>query len=104
MKTAADTNTTGGSLSFGYTLPGSLQSFASANYNVVNKVSSADTTADQNDAIHAPTDRGVPQHRRSFHAVRRGHDEVHADGSRRTPGTNAFRQLIANASTTNGGR
>ena len=49
-KTAADTNTTGGGLSVNYTLPGSLQSYAAANYNIVNKVSSAAfTTADQSD-------------------------------------------------------
>ncbi len=105
-KTAADTNTTGGGLSFGYTLPGSLQSFASANYNVVNKVSSAAfTTADQNDghsrAYRIGVSRSIGDHFTLFAEANR--TRFMPTESRRTPGTNAFRQLIANASTTNGG-
>ena len=59
-KTAADTNTTGGGLSLGYTLPGRLQSYAAVNYTVINKVSSSKfTTADQNDGHSRAYKAGV---------------------------------------------
>ena len=105
-KTAADTNTTGGGLSVSYTLPGSLQSFASANYTVINKVSSAAfTTADQNDghsrAYRAGLSRRVGDRFTLFAELNR--TTFNPTESRRTPGTNAYLQLMANASPTDGG-
>lgn len=105
-KTAADTNTTGGGLSLGYTLPGRLQSYAAVNYTVINKVSSSEfTTADQNDghsrAYKAGVSRPVGDRFTLFAEV--NHTKFNPTKSRRTPGTNAYLQLMANASTTNGG-
>ena len=105
-KTAADTNTTGGGLSLSYTLPGSLQSFAAANYYVINKVTSAEfTTADQNDghsrAYRAGLSRRIGD---SFIlSAEANRTAFNPTEDRRTPGTLSFRQLMANASTTNGG-
>ena len=105
-KTAADTNTTGGGLSVNYTLPGSLQSYAAANYNIVNKVSSAAfTTADQSDghsrAYRAGVSRRLGERFTIFAEANR--TTFNPTEARRTPGTNAYLQLMANASTTNGG-
>jgi len=105
-KTAADTNTTGGGLSVTYTLPGSLQSYAAANYNIINKVSSAAfTTADQNDG-HSRTYRaGLSRRLGEYFTIfaEANRTTFNPTESRRTPGTNAYLQLLANASTTNGG-
>ena len=105
-KTAADTNTTGGGLSVNYTLPGTLQSYAAANYNIVNKVSSAAfTTADQSDghsrAYRAGVSRRLGERFTIFAEANR--TTFNPTEARRTPGTNAYLQLMANASTTNGG-
>ena len=88
------------------TLPGSLQSYAAANYNIVNKVSSAAfTTADQNDghsrAYRAGVSRRLGERFTIFAEANR--TTFNPTEARRTPGTNAYLQLMANASTTNGG-
>ena len=105
-KTAADTNTTSGGLSVNYTLPGSLQSYATVNYSIINKLSSAAfTTADQNDghsrAYRAGVSRRLGERFTIFAEANR--TTFNPTEARRTPGTNAFLQLMANASTTNGG-
>ena len=105
-KTAADTNTTSGGLSVNYTLPGSLQSYATVNYSIINKLSSAAfTTADQNDghsrAYRAGVSRRLGERFTIFAEANR--TTFNPTEARRTPGTNAFLQLVANASTTNGG-
>ena len=105
-KTAADTNTTSGGVSVNYAIPGNLQSYAAANYNIINKVSSATfTTADQNDGhsriYRAGVSRRIEDRFTIFAEVNRS--TFNPTETRRTPGTNAFLQLMANASTTNGG-
>ena len=105
-KTAADTNTTGGGLSASYGLPGGIQSYLSANYSIVNKVSSAAfTTADQNDghsrAYRIGLSRRVADRFTLFAEASR--TNFNPTEARRTPGTNAYLQLMANASNTNGG-
>jgi len=105
-KTAADTNTTGGGLSVNYTLPGRLQSFASVNYNIVNKVSSAAfTTADQNDGHSRGYAAGLSRRIGSNFTLfaEANQTTFNPTESRRTPGTNAYLHLLANASTTTGG-
>ena len=105
-KTAADTNTTGGGLSLSYTLPGSLQSFAAANYTVINKVTSAEfTTADQNDGHSRAYSAGLSRRigDRFTLSAEANRTTFNPTEARRTPGTLSFRQLMANASTTDGG-
>lgn len=105
-KAAADTNTSSVGLGAGYSLPADLRGYVTANYDVINKVSSATfTTADQNDGhsrVYAfGLSRRMAERFTLFAEAKR--TSFNPTESRRTPGTNAFRQLIANASTTDGG-
>lgn len=89
-----------------YTLPGRLQSFASVNYNIVIKVSSAAfTTADQNDGHSRGYAAGLSRRIGSNFTLfaEANQTTFNPTESRRTPGTNAYLHLLANASTTTGG-
>lgn len=104
-KTSAGTNAVNGSLTAGYTLPFGLQSYLSADYSIINRVSSAAfTTADQNDGHSRDYRLGISRTFLSRFALfaEGSHRTFNPTESRRTPGTNAFNALMANANRTKG--
>lgn len=104
-KTSSDSNVINGSLTAGYSLPLGIQSFLSAEYSVINRVSSAEfSTADQNDGHSRGYRFGISRPFLSRFALfaEGSHTTFNPTDSRRAPGTNAFNALMANANRTQG--
>lgn len=104
-KTSSDSNVISGGLTAGHSLPFDMQSYLSANYSIINRVSSATfSTADQNDGHSRNYRLGISRNFLSRFALfaEGSHSTFNPTESRRTPGTNAFNALMANASRTKG--
>ena len=104
-KTSANSNVIRGGLTAGHALPLGMQSYLSATYGVINKLSSsAFTTADQNDGHSRGYKLGLSRTFKSRYALfaEASRNNFNPTESRRTPGTNAYNALMANANNTNG--
>jgi len=104
-KTSSDSNVISGGVTAGHSLPFGLQSYLSAKYSIINRVSSAAfTTADQNDGHLRDYRLGISRTFLSRFALfaEGSHSTFNPTESRRTPGTNAFNALMANANRTKG--
>ena len=104
-KTSSNSNIINGSLTAGYPLPFGMQSYLSADYSVINRVSSPTfATADQNDGHSRAYKLGISKTFLSRFAMfaEGSHTTFNPTESRRLPGTNAFNALLANGNRTQG--
>ena len=88
-KTSSDSNVISGGVTAGHSLPFGLQSYLSAKYSIINRVSSsAFITADQNDAHSRDYRLGISRTFLSRFALfaEGSHSTFNPTESRRTPG------------------